>query len=238
MLEAFQASTHAPSESNPPAAGPMAPSAPSKRAKSPSIDELASGLQREGGRSRVEQGLAIGAGALLLVLAFFLGRFSVGDPTQAAAPVDDDGAYQLDLDASERPIEAPVRDGAGAANDTGRDLARETGRDVARETAPAVDEWATDADRAFRDTANRVTVCAQRYGPDEQTRWEQDYFALLDAGLPVVQPFADKSGKWIVLCVGARPRIDGEIESLLERVQSMRAFESAYIDNIANVTRQ
>lgn len=229
MLEAFQASTQAPSDSHPQAAGPLAPSPSRALGKSPSIDELASSLPKEGRRSRAEQALAIGAGALLLVLAFFLGRFSVGDPTQAADRSNEESSgLQLALDDE---IDAPERR-APRGTDTANPAASNT------PAAPAADDYATDADRAFRDTANRVTVCAQRYGPEEQTRWEQDYFALLDAGLPVVQPFADKSGKWIVLCVGARPRIDGEIESLLERVQSMRAFESAYIDNIANVTRQ
>jgi hypothetical protein len=215
MLEAFQASTHAASQEPAPEPTPVAP-----RVKSPGLDDLPPSIDRR----RIEPFLAIAAGALLLVLAFFLGRFSVGEPALAsdnseAQPVA--GDFELDL---KQPADAPqpiVDDVPESTTDDYR-----------------TDDYRTDVDRAFLLAANRVTVCAQRYGQDEQKRWEADYWQLKDLGLPVVQPVSDRNGKWIVLCVGAEPNKNQDIISIYETLIAMPDFESAYVENIDNVFKR
>lgn len=212
MLEAFQASTHVAAQE--PAPEPRAVAPP---VKSPGLDDLPPSVERR----QIEPILAIAAGALLLVLAFFLGRFSVGEPALAAndsRTVASDGEYALDL---QKPADAPP-----PVIDT-------TAKNPAVD-APA-DDYRTDVDRAFLLAANRVTVCAQRYGKDEQTRWEADYWKLKDLGLPVVQPVSDRNGKWIVLCVGAEPKKNKNLDAVLETLHAMPDFASAYVDNIDNV---
>lgn len=210
MLEAFQASTQVAAQEPAPEPRLVAPPV-----KSPGLDDLPPSVERR----QIEPILAIAAGALLLVLAFFLGRFSVGEPALAGH----DPQVETSKDALELqlPVDAPppVVD-APATNDT--------------PAAPA-DDYRTDVDRAFLLAANRITVCAQRYGKDEQTRWEADYWKLKDLGLPVVQPVSDRNGKWIVLCVGAEPKKNENIDEVLETLHAMPAFASAYVDNIDNV---
>jgi len=210
MLEAFQASTHAASQEPAPEPTPVAP-----RVKSPGLDDLPPSIERR----RIEPFLAIGAGALLLVLAFFLGRFSVGEPALASDKTDAQpiaGDFELDL---KQPVDAP------------QPIVDDVPDTVA-------DDYRTDVDRAFLLAANRVTVCAKRYGKEEQSRWEADYWQLKDLGLPVVQPVSDRNGKWIVLCVGAEPEKNQNIDSILKTLHAMPSFDSAYVDNIDNVFKR
>ncbi|MCA8980735.1 MAG: hypothetical protein H6831_10930 [Planctomycetes bacterium] len=213
MLEAFQASTHAAAQEPAPTPTPVAPPV-----KSPGLDDLPPSIERR----QIEPILAVAAGALLLVLAFFLGRFSVGKPALAAN--DDssskaaDADYALDL---RRPVDTPppVVDQPATTDDTAT-------------------EYRTEVDRSFLLPESRVTVCAQRYGKDEQTRWEADYWRLKDLGLPVVLPVSDRNGKWIVLCVGAEPKKNKNIEDVLKILHAMPDFSSAYVDNIDNVFKR
>lgn len=198
-----------------------------KPVKSPGLDGLPPSVE---GR-RIEPYLAIAAGALLLVLAFFLGRFSVGEPALAAdnATLDSPTAdFALDLDRSpespqDLPQPLPKQQPKSSNNSSNND---------------AADDHRSAADRAFFLPSNRVTVCAQSYGKEEQSRWEADYYALLDIGLPVVHPVPDRGGKWIVLCVGAEPNKNSEIDRILETLHAMPNFASAYVNNIDNVFKR
>lgn len=217
MLEAFQASTQAAAQAPAPEPRPVAP-----RVKSPGLDDLPPTIERR----RIEPILAVVAGALLLVLAFFLGRFSVSEPAFA----------------SDNSLASDKSDLPATSNELALDLRQpvETPPPVvaAPESTTAGDDFRTDVDRAFLLAANRVTVCAQRYGKDEQARWEADYWALKDLGLPVVQPVSDRNGKWIVLCVGAEPKKNKNIDDVLAGLHAMPEFASAYVDNIDNVFKR
>ena len=236
LLEAFQASTREPAQA--PAPLPMkaksatqaqTPGAP--RVKSPVLDDMPAPPERR----RIEPVLAAGAGALLLVVAFFLGRFSVGSLSDGSLS---DGNVVLASNGDE-PSDQPTTDSRSL--DLEGNTSSNTSTDVPEslpEPPPNEAEQNTTADHAFFAPANLVTVCAKRYGTDEEARWTEDYYALFDLGFPVVQPVPDRNGKWIVLCVGAEPSTNANIYEILAQLQAMPAFSSAYLENIDNVTKR
>ena len=210
MLEAFQASKRVPAQE---AAPETTLAQPAPAVKSPGLDELPVAPQRRG----IEPILAAGAGAMLLVVAFFLGRFSVGDAVQASNANETHAAGDADTE-FDLALNQPVDSGLV-------------------ETTPAPNNDAAPAraiDLAFNDAANRVTVRAQRYGSDESDRWTADYYYLQDLGLPVVQPIPD--GEWVVLCVGAEPKQNDSITNLLETLR--RLPDSSQASNHAAAVRQ
>ena len=150
---------------------------------------------------------------LLLAGAFALGRLTGG--VQASAGGEggtEPGAQPLSASSS-----AP-------ASDAGGDAQAQTRRedDSQEESEPAARlDFATDADRAFEDPANKYTIQTIQYtnAASELKRSfaYKTYDHLQERGLPVVRPW--QRGNNIFIYVGAAPATK-DLSDLLQRVRN------------------
>ncbi|MFT7484335.1 MAG: hypothetical protein ACI9F9_000175 [Candidatus Paceibacteria bacterium] len=99
----------------------------------------------------------------------------------------------------------------------------------------------TEADRAFLDLNNRISVRAIQFDNDKRgtQRAREIYRYLREQGLPAVAPIAQ--GEVWVICVGAEPALNPSIERVRAQLQQLPgpppqsqagAFNSAYFVNI------
>ena len=163
---------------------------------------------------------------VLLLAAFFLGRFSMG--TVGAADTEDTSS------ASKSGFEVPPIEGGTSRNLT---------LPIAHQPSSGGAQNLTAMDKAFLDTTNRFTIRTISYG---RSSMEQDlafkaYDHMRAEGLPVVTPLG--IGDSLMIFVGAAAS-RAEIEPLLKSVRSTpgpgndrTAFRSAYIVNIEDYRR-
>jgi hypothetical protein len=184
MLEAFQASSHeTPPESDGASQETKSASTVSRRAKS--------------GLPDVAPEVFAVTFSVLIIGAFFLGRWSASGAVQAAsetspAPVEVTTTPALVHDIEELPAltSDPVEDEASAIEPV---------------SEPASMSLMEQHTRDFTDKANTVTLRVIYYGDDEQgqRRAYQTALHLEEMGFPVVNPIV--KGGYVYVCVGAAP---------------------------------
>ena len=185
MLEAFQASAH---ESPPESDGS------SKETSSASTMPR----RANGGLPDVAPELFAVIFSVLIIGAFFLGRWSADDGTVQAAP---------------EMIAGPVAAVTTSAPLDEIDELPSLTRDPVTEEAPAVDPVSEPASmslmeqhtRDFMKKENAVTLRVIYYGDDEQgqRRAYQTALHLEEMGFPVVTPIV--KGDYVYVCVGSAP---------------------------------
>jgi hypothetical protein len=163
---------------------------------------------------------------VLLLGAFFLGRFSMG--TVGAAAADNSTA------AAGGEFEVPEINNGTSSNLT---------QPIAHTPKPGGAQNRTPEDGAFLDPENRFTIRTISYGssPMEKDLAFKAYDHMRAEGLPVVTPLG--TGDTLMIFVGAAPT-RAAIEPLLKTVRTTpgpgndrTAFRSAYIVNIEDYRR-
>ena len=185
MLEAFQASSE---EGAPESSG-----APQETKPAPSMKR-----KPKGGLPDVAPEVFAVTFSVLIIGAFFLGRWSAGGAVQAAPETTPASPAVVTQPAAVVSEPLPQRMNPSAPE-----------RDIVPAPAP-VNETASASPmelhtRAFMDTENLVTLRVIYYGADEQgqRRAYQTAKHLEEMGFPVVTPIV--KGDYVYVCVGAAP---------------------------------
>lgn len=193
-------------------------------------------LRRALGDRTVQLALLGGAIALLVVFAL---RGDRPAEAGAAGPGSPGETVQAGMFARGVAAEGNRPAGASGAEGTAPDPAR------ANEVSA---QLGTPEDQAFHDLANDYTVQVVGYKNDENglKHARATVAWLRKEGYPAVQPIRTGNGKWILVCVGAKPKRQ-DLETLVEFVRGLRGpppqakeppFKSAFVVRIDDVLKR
>ena len=199
--------------------GPFAAESPAARLQPSGEDQVLGIAPRRAAKPMGKMPLVVILVALGMTAMFLLGR-DFGKDSQAAEP---QGAGDL---------EVPVTSGAPQRMEVPE-----------RKPVPVKASTLTAADRAFLSLENRLSVRAIQFSSDADgiRRATEVYRYLRAQGLPAVAPI--DQGKITVICVGAEPSRNQEIERIRSALHALAgppprnepgAFGSAYFVNIAD----